>query len=105
MQIKKNGPNYKLEKDMTLADLEKQLKMKGESKKDVKFYAPDGAFISKGTSFSHMMHIPYFVMKIDGEKEYNILSEKSFSLRNTKFALTPNEKPIYDQCKILGMRD
>ena len=47
--------------------------MKGESKKGIKFFAPDGAFISKSTSFAHIMHIPYFVMKIDGEMVKNTI--------------------------------
>jgi len=45
-------------------------------------------------------------MKIDGTKEFNILSEKSFSLHNEKFNLTPHEKIVYDHCKQnIGMKD
>jgi hypothetical protein len=67
---------------MTLNDLERKLKQNGEIKKEALFYAPDGSFIAKQTSFKHLLHIPYFIMKLDGVREYNILSEKSFSLRN-----------------------
>jgi len=44
-------------------------------------------------------------MKIDNTREYNIMSEKSFSLRNKKFTLSAEEKAIYDKCKELNMRD
>ena len=53
----------------------------------------------------YLLHIPYFVMKIDETREYNIMSEKSFSLRNKKFTLNAEEKAVYDQCKELSMRD
>lgn len=67
---------------MTLNDLESRLKQHGEVKDCAQFYAPDGALISKQTPFGHLVHIPYFVMRLDGFREYNILSEKSFSFRN-----------------------
>jgi hypothetical protein len=44
-------------------------------------------------------------MKIDNMTEFNIMSEKSFSLRNQKYTLTPDEKMIYDNCKEMGMKD
>ena len=94
-----------LGKEMTLNDLEKKLKQFGEVKDTVSFIAPDGAFIAKGSKIHHILHVPYIVMKIDGVKEYNILSEKSFSLRNIKFTLNSAEKVVYDTCKDLGMRD
>jgi hypothetical protein len=34
-----------------------------------------------------------------------VISEKSFSLRNQKFTLKPQEKLVFDNCKDIGMRD
>jgi hypothetical protein len=50
---------------MDLNELEVNLKQSGEAKKSVSFFAPDGGMISKSTIFNHLLHIPYFVMKID----------------------------------------
>jgi hypothetical protein len=44
-------------------------------------------------------------MKVDDNREYNVMSEKSFSLRNQKFTLDAAEKAVYDECKSLNMRD
>jgi hypothetical protein len=44
-------------------------------------------------------------MKVDDNREYNVMSEKSFSLRNQKFTLNAAEKALYDDCKALNMRD
>jgi hypothetical protein len=81
------------------------LKQSGEAKKSASFIAPDGALIAKGTRIQYLLHIPYFVMKIDDHREFNIMSEKSFSLRNQKFTLDGQEKKVYDACKELNMRD
>ena len=51
------------------------------------------------------MQNPYFTLKIDEEREYNIICEKSFSYKNYKFRISEKEKPIYDRCKSLGMKD
>ena len=61
--------------------------------------------IAKGTRIQYLLHIPYFVMKLDDHREFNIMSEKSFSLRNQKFTLDGQEKKVYDACKDLNMRD
>lgn len=105
IKLQHKSPKIELDKEMTLNDLEQKLKSVGEVKRTVNFIAPDGALIAKGSKVHHILHIPYIVMKIDGVKEYNILSEKSFSLRNVKFTLNSHEKIIYDTCKELGMRD
>lgn len=76
-----------------------------QANKIVNFYSPEGSLIAKSTKVHHLLHIPYFVMKIDNITEYNIMSEKSFSLRNQKFTLNPDEKMVYDNCKEIGMRD
>lgn len=88
-----------------MRDLEHKLKNQGVAKESATFIAPDGALISKSTMIRHLLHIPYFVMKIDGHREYNVMSEKSFSLRNQKFTLNGQEKQVYDACKELNMRD
>jgi len=44
-------------------------------------------------------------MKLDGHREFNVMSEKSFSLRNQKFTLSGRDKKVYDACKSLNMRD
>ena len=105
IQLQHKSPIIELEKEMTLNDLEKKLKAVGEVKHHVNFVAPDGALVAKGSKVHNILHVPYVVMKIDGIKEFNILSEKSFSLRNIKFTLNAHEKVIYDTCKELGMRD
>jgi hypothetical protein len=67
---------------MTVNQLESELKAAGEAKESASFIAPDGALIAKTTKMQHLLHIPYFVMKLDGHREFNVMSEKSFSLRN-----------------------
>lgn len=57
------------------------------------------------SKIAHLLHIPYFVMKLDNLREINVMSEKSFSLRNKKFTLSAEEKQIFDSCKDLNMRD
>ena len=47
IQLQARGPQIKLQRDLTLGDLEKQLKGIGEVKENAKFYAPDGAIIAK----------------------------------------------------------
>lgn len=96
MQLKVNGPVIQLQKDLQLSELESKLKQVGEVKNDIKFYAPDGALIAKTSKLHYLLHIPYFVMKLDGLREYNVISEKSFSVRNKKFTLSPEEKAVYD---------
>ena len=81
---------------MSLIDFESQLKQAGEIKDTAKFYAPDGAAIAKTSKLHYLLHIPYFILKIDNSREYNVLSEKSFSLRNKKFTLSAEEKAVYD---------
>lgn len=76
-----------------------------EASRDITFTAPDGALLAKSTKMIQILHIPYFVMKLDDHREYNVMSEKSFSLRNTKFTLNQTEKVIYDSCKNMNMRD
>lgn len=49
--------------------------------------------------------MPNFVLKIDGHREFNVMSEKSFGLRYQKFTLNNSEKFYYDACKQLSMRD
>ena len=48
---------------------------------------------------------PYFILKISDQKEYNVLSERSFSYKNYKFYLDEQEMGIYNNCKNIGMRD
>ena len=74
-------------------------------KTEASFIAPDGAFIAKSTLVHHLLHIPYFVMKIDGHREINVMSEKSFSLRNQKFTLNASEKRMFEACRQLNIRD
>ena len=105
IQMKPRGDKIKLEKDLTLRDLESSLKRAGEIQKEATFYAPDGASIAKVSKIQQLLHIPYFVMKLDNLREFNVMSEKSFSLRNKKFTLTAEEKQIFDSCKELHMRD
>jgi len=50
---------------MKLRDLEQRLKDNGQAKESVAFYASDGAAISKSTLVAHLLHTPYFVMKLD----------------------------------------
>lgn len=90
--MKPRGEKIKLEKDLSLKDLETSLKRAGEINKEAQFYAPDGASIAKVSKISHLLHIPYFVMKLDNLREINVMSEKSFSLRNKKFTLNAEEK-------------
>lgn len=53
----------------------------------------------------HILHVPYFILRVDDNREFNVMSEKSFSLRNQKFTLNAAEKSVYDDCKELNMRD
>jgi hypothetical protein len=105
IQLRPNSKSISLQKEMTVSELERKLKEAGEAKESANFIAPDGALISKATKIQHLLHIPYFVMKLDGHREYNIMSEKSFSLRNQKFTLSGEDKKVYDACKQLKMRD
>jgi len=90
---------------LTLKDLENKLRSAGEIQSNVEFLAPDGASIAKVSKIHHLLHIPYFTLRIDSIREYNVMSEKSFSLRNNKFTLNAEEKSLYDACKDLNMRD
>jgi hypothetical protein len=103
--LKVNGPQIQLQKELTLNEFETKLKQAGEVQEQVKFFAPDGASIAKTTRMHYLLHIPYFIIRLDQDREYNIMSEKSFSLRNKKFTLDAREKAIYDTCKQLNMRD
>ena len=94
-----------MKKELTVRDVENELKRNGDIKTEANFIAPDGAFIAKSTKIHHLLHIPYFVMKIDGHREYNVMSEKSFSLRNQKFTLNAHEKRMFDTCRQLNIRD
>lgn len=81
------------------------MKRNGEVKKEAKFIYSNGEEIDKDTLIDSLLMEPYFILKIDGEKEYNILSERSFSYKNYKFYLDDQEKGIYENCKNIGMRD
>lgn len=87
IKLKFNGDKIEMKKDMTLAELEAALIKQNEAKKFVNFYSPDGSLISKTSLLRYLLHIPYFVLKLDNQREFNVLSEKSFSLRNEKFTL------------------
>jgi len=65
-----------------LRDIERQLLGNKDALDSVSFIAPDGALISKSTSVHHLLHLPYFVLKLDAHREFNVMSAKSFSLRN-----------------------
>ena len=83
IQLREGGPKLTMLQDMTLKDLERELKQKGEAKKEANFIASDGALIAKSTKLYHLLHQPYyFVIKLDGHREFNVMSERSFSLRN-----------------------
>lgn len=105
MQLNLKSKPVHLKKDITVKDVEQELKRNGDIQKEASFIAPDGAFIAKTTKIHHLLHIPYFVMKIDGHREYNVMSEKSFSLRNQKFTLNAHEKRMFDTCRLLNIRD
>ena len=106
LQLSNTSKHIELKKDQSLRDIEKQLLTNREAQNSVTFIAPDGAFISKSTSVHHLLHLPYFVLKIDSHREFNVMSAKSFSLRNQKFTLNANEKLVFDGCKsVLNMRD
>jgi len=88
IQLNAKSKRIDLKKEMTVKELEKEFKVTGEVKESAHFIAPDGALIAKSTLVHHLLHIPYFVMKLDNHREFNVMSEKSFSLRNQKFTLT-----------------
>jgi hypothetical protein len=94
-----------LERDLTLKDLENRLKQSSDAKDSAQFIAPDGSVIAKSTKVRHLLHMPNFVLKLDGHREFNVMSEKSFGLRYQKFTLNNSEKFYYDACKSLSMRD
>ena len=82
IKLKTNSKKITLDKEMTVNQLEAKLRSIGEAKESASFIAPDGALISKSTKVHYLLHIPYFVLKLDNYKEFNVMSAKSFSLRN-----------------------
>lgn len=82
LQLSNDSKHIELKKELHLRDIEKQLLQNQEAHSSVSFVAPDGALISKSTTVHHLLHLPYFVLKIDAHREFNVMSAKSFSLRN-----------------------
>ena len=82
LQLSNDSKHIELKKELHLRDIEKQLLQNQEAYSSVSFVAPDGALISKSTTVHHLLHLPYFVLKIDAHREFNVMSAKSFSLRN-----------------------
>ena len=82
LQLSNDSKHIELKKELHLRDVEKQLLQNQEAHSSVSFIAPDGALISKSTTVHHLLHLPYFVLKIDAHREFNVMSAKSFSLRN-----------------------
>jgi len=99
LQLSLDSKHIELKKELHLRDVEKQLLQNQEARSSVSFVAPDGALISKSSTVHHLLHLPYFVLKIDAHREFNVMSAKSFSLRNQKFTLDASEKRVYDGCK------
>ena len=52
-----------------------------------------------------LLTLPYFKIRVNDEREYIVISEKSFSFKNNKFELEGNTKLYYDYCKDLDMSD
>lgn len=94
-----------LRSEMSLSDFEKELKNNGDAKKRVEFVANDGIQFSKTTKIQHVLSLPYFLVRVDGNREYNFMSEKSFSFKNSKLTMNSDQKNLYDTLKDFDMRD
>ena len=90
---------------MSLREFERQLKQNRDASSHVDFLAQDGIEVAKSTALSHLLDLPHFLVKIDGTREFNFISEKSFSYKNSKFTMNSQQKAIYDHLKELSMRD
>ena len=77
-----------LRPEMSLRELENQLKQNQDATSKVDFLAQDGIPVAKSTTLQHLLDLPHFLVKIDGTREYNFISEKSFSYRNSKFTMS-----------------
>ena len=75
------------------------MKSGGDAKQKVQFISSRGQVFSEDTAVQELINQPYFVLKIDDLKEFNVICEKSFSYKNYKFNISVQEKPIYDNIK------
>lgn len=72
---------------------------------DISFFTHDGGLMASSTPVSAFLTLPYFKVMLDGEKEYIVISEKSFSFNNIKYELQGDVKAYYDYCKGLKLSD
>jgi len=105
ISISAKSKKIQLKPDMTLSDLERELKANRDAKRTVEFLAEDGVPVAKSTILGNLLDLPHFLVKIDGAREYNFISEKSFSFKNTKMSMNASEKGIFDHLKEFPMRD
>ena len=96
LQLNFGGNSYKLKQDMTLKEIESELKSKKDVSHKVEFYAPDGSRFASCTKLYQMMQLPYFKLDFDDKIQYHVHSLKAFG-EPVSF-LTPSEKQIYDTC-------
>ena len=59
----------------------------------------DDAVIAPTNKVRSLLSLPYFKLIVEDERDYLIISEKNFSLNNSKYELRGNEKSYYDYCK------
>lgn len=68
-----------LKNEMTLFDLSQKLKLVGEAKEKVEFYATDGSKIANTSYLKNVLEMPNFKMNIDQAIQYHCHSPKAFS--------------------------
>lgn len=96
--------NIPIEDGQTIDDIESSAQ-RGSGVRSLDFYTHDGARIVRSTLAETLTSLPYFKMIIDHQKEYIVISEKSFSFQNQKYELEGNVKKFYDYCKDMKMDD
>ncbi len=99
------GDKFVIREDKTAIDLKNAMKNTVRGCKSVEFLTHEGARMAGSTNAEVLLSLPYFKVRINDDLEYIVISEKSFSFKNTKYELEGNMKLYFDYCKDLNMSD
>jgi hypothetical protein len=90
-----NNMEIPIEEGKNIQDLEDYSKQKYKLA-SLDFYTHNRVKIGKHTCAETLSSLPYFVLIVNGVREYFVISEKSFSFQNQKYEMSGNEKKFYD---------
>lgn len=77
---------------MTLREIEQQMLRKSIIKQRADFVAPDGTRYALSSTFSDLLRMPFFRMRLDNMTEYHVQCDTAISKQYESVAQTASER-------------